>query len=59
MTNEVWWWTCPLCFDVMEKRDDPGPVIRDRDAHLLCRHPEVREDSPFRTFPSFWKERTA
>ena len=59
MMDVVWDWTCPLCFEVMERRDDPDPVVRDRDAHLLCRHPEVREDSPFRTFPSFWKERTA
>ena len=54
--SETWWWTCPLCFDMMEKRSDPELVIRDRDAHLLCNHPEVQEDSPFRTYPSFWKE---
>ena len=59
MMDVVWDWTCPLCFEAMEKRDDPDAVSRDRAAHLLCGHPEVRGDSPFWTPPSFRKERTA
>lgn len=53
----TFWRACPVCFDLMQRSDDPARVIADRDAHLLVNHPWVPEDSPMRTPPSFWKDR--
>ena len=51
----TWWWTCPLCFDRMERREEPDPVTYDRDDHLWNSHGIKHDaDSPYRTNLSFW-----
>lgn len=53
----TWWWTCPLCFDRMERRPRADLVKFDRDEHLWRVH-GIKHDavSQHRTNPSFWKD---
>ena len=50
----TWWWTCPLCFDIMARTQWEGVAERDRDAHLRHKHGLDPEKTPYRTKPSFW-----